>query len=137
MKRAWLKRAWFGFGVGCLVGAAVACNPFAPDQSVTLDVSKIDAPTAVATGTPITVVLTVTTGGCKSFDRIEVNRDVGGAHMTVWGRDGAKGRKDIMCPANIVFEPHSYQFDPTFANSFAILVDRGRLPPLQKRVQVQ
>jgi hypothetical protein len=120
-----------------IVAINVACNPFAPDQSVTLDVSKIDAPTTVANAIPITVVLTVTTGGCTSFDHIEVNRDLSGAHMTVWGRDAAKGRTGVACPANIVLEPHSYQFDPPFANSFTIQVDRGRLAPLQAIVQVR
>ena len=132
-----MKRVWFGIGVACIITFAISCNPFAPDQSVTLDVSKIDAPMTVATGTSITVVLTVTTGGCKSFDHIQVNRDASGAYVTVWGRDGAKGRTDVACPANIVLEPHSYQFDPPFTNSFTIQVDRGRLAPLQTTVQVQ
>jgi hypothetical protein len=114
-----------------------ASKSFAPDQSVTLDVSKIAAPTTVANGTPITVVLTVTTGACLSFDHIQVNRDASGAYVTVWGRDAAKGRTGVACPAILVLEPHSYQFDPPFANSFAIQVDRGRLPPLQATVQVQ
>lgn len=128
-----------GFAALAIVAGAVACdNPFSsPDQSVTLDVSKIDAPTTVATGTAITVVLTVTTGGCMSFDHIDVNRDASGAYMTVWGRDAAKGRKGVECPGNIVFEPHSYQFDPPFANSFTVEVDRGRLSPLQATVQLQ
>jgi hypothetical protein len=132
-----MKRALFGIGVACIITFAIACNPLAPDQSVTLDVSKIDAPTAVAAGAPIAVVLTVTIGGCMSFDHIEVNRDAGAGHMTVWGRDAAKGRKDIACPAYIGSEPHSYQFDPPFANSFTIQVDRGRMAPLQTTVQVQ
>jgi hypothetical protein len=119
-----------------LAGCA-AVDPSAPDQSVTLDVSKIAAPTTVANGTPITVVLTVTTGACLSFDHIQVNRDVSGAYVTVWGRDAAKGKTGVGCPANLVLEPHSYQFDPPFANSFAIQVDRGRLPPLQATIQVQ
>jgi len=132
-----MKTVSLGLAVVVFLAGCGGFNPFAADQSVTLDVSKIDAPTTVATGTPITVVLTVTTGGCMSFDHIEVNRDVGSGHMTVWGRDAAKGRTGVMCPANLVLEPHSYQFDPPFASSFTIQVDRGRMPPLQTTVQVQ
>jgi hypothetical protein len=132
-----MKTVSLGLAVVVFLAGCDALNPFAPDQSVTLDVSKIDAPMTVATGTSITVVLTVTTGGCKSFDHIQVNRDASGAYVTVWGRDGAKGRTDVACPANIVLEPHSYQFDPPFTNSFTIQVDRGRLAPLQTTVQVQ
>lgn len=122
--------------VVCLAGCN-AVDSSAPDQAVTLDVSKIDAPTTVASATAITVVLTVTTGGCLSFDHIAVNRDASGAYMTVWGRDAAKGRTGVGCPTNIVFEPHSYRFDPPFANSFVVQVDRGRLAPLQATIQVQ
>lgn len=127
------------FVAAAIVGVSAGCdNPFSsPDQSVTLDVSKMDAPTTVAAGTAITVVLTVTTGACLSFDHIDVNRDASGAYVTVWGRDAAKGRKGVACPANLVLEPHSYQFDPPFANSFTVEVDRGRLAPLQATVQVQ
>ena len=132
MRTVLLSLAALVFLVGC-----DSSNPFATDQSVTLDVSRLDAPATVANGTPIAVVLTVTTGGCVSFDHIEVNRDLGGAQVTVWGHDAAKGRKGIACTANIVFEPHSYQFDPPFANSFTIQVDRGRMAPLQTTVQIQ
>jgi len=121
-----------------IVGVSSGCdNPVSTDQSVELGATKIEAPTTVAPGTAITVVLTVTTGGCVSFDHIDVNRDANGAFMIVWGHDAAKGRKDIGCPADIREDPHSYQFSPPFANSFTIQVGRGRLSPLQAIVQVQ
>jgi hypothetical protein len=132
-----MKTVSLGLAALVFLAGCDGFNPFGPDQSVTLDVSKIDAPTTVASGTPITVVLTVTTGGCLSFDRIEVSRDVSGAHITVWGRDAAKGKTGVLCPANLVNEPHSYQFDPPFADPFTIQVDRGRLAPLQTSVDVQ
>lgn len=130
-------RAWFGIGVACLVGAAVACNPFAPDQSVVLGVTKIDAPATVASGTAITIVLTVTTGGCLSFDHIDVSRNASSANMTVWGRDATIGRKGVVCTLVGVSDAHSYQFDPPFSSSFTIQVNQGRLAPLQAVVQVQ
>lgn len=122
-----------------IVGISAGCdNPFSsPDQSVELGVRTIDAPTTVATGTAITIVLTVETGGCLSFDHFDVNRDASGAFMTVWGRDAAKGRKGIVCTSDVRYEPHSYEFSPPFANSFTIQVARGRLSPLQAIVQVQ
>jgi hypothetical protein len=122
-----------------IVGISAGCdNPLSSsDQSVELGVTKIDAPATVAPGTAIAVVLTVTVGGCTSFDHIDVNRDVSSANMTVWGRDAAKGRKGVACPTDIREDPHSYQFNPPFANSFTILVNRGRLSPLQATVAVQ
>jgi len=123
------------FAVAAAIGGCR--NPFAPDQSVVLDVTHLDAPTTISTGSPLTVVLTVVTGGCKSFDHIEAQRQAASASLTAWGRDGAKGRKDIMCPDNIVYEPHSYRFEPPFQSPFTVTVNRGRLSPLIATVQVQ
>ncbi len=124
--------------VFALAAAIGGCrNPFAPDQSVVLGVTQLDAPATISTGSPLTVVLTVVTGGCKSFDHIEVQRQAASASLTAWGRDGSKGRKDIMCPDNIVYEPHPYRFEPPFQSPFTVTVDRGRLSPLIATVQVQ
>ena len=124
--------------VVAFVAVPIACsNPFGPDQSVELSVTKLDAPATISSGNPLTVVLSVTTGGCVSFDRITVERNASGASMTTWGRDAAKGDKNVMCPQNIVSEPHSYQFDPPFQNPFTVQVSRGRLSPLIATVQVQ
>jgi len=122
--------------VGSLFVALAGCNPFAPDQSVTLGVSQLDAPAAIASGDELPVTLTVTVGGCLSFDRVEVTRDLSGASFTVWGRDAAKGRKDVSCPTDIRSEPHSYTLLPPYANPFSIQVQRGRLGPLTTTVQV-
>jgi len=124
--------------LGSLVFGPMACSSLlSPDQSVILGVSKLEAPASIAAGSPLTVVLTVTTGGCTSFDRIEVTRDASGASFTAWGTNAAKGRKNIACPAFIVDTPHPYQLDPPFNNPFAVQVQRGRLGPLTATVQVQ
>jgi hypothetical protein len=132
-----MKRAWFGIGVGCLVGAAVACNPFAPDQSVVLAVEKIDAPATSPVGSPLTVVLTVTIGMCERFDRLEARSGASGASLTAWGINATIGNKDVACIDLIKSEAHSYQFTPSTRGPFQISVDQGRLPPLTATVQVQ
>ena len=132
-----MKRFLFAIGAVGVVCLPIACNPFAPDQSVVLGVSKLDAPATISPGSALTVVLTVTTGGCKTFDHIEVERAASLASFTVWGRDGAKGAKNVTCPAYIVDTPHSYQLDPPFQSPSTVQVDRGRLSPLTATVQVQ
>jgi len=132
-----MKRAWFGIGVACLVGAAVACNPFAPDQSVVLGVQKIDAPATSTFGTPLTVVLTVLVNGCQSFDHLEAMSDASGASLTAWGVDHTIGNKGVVCPEIIKSEAHSYQFNPSVRGAFQITVGQGRLAPLIVTVQVQ
>ncbi len=131
-----MKRTLFGVVILALVGLA-ACNPFAPDQSVVLGVSQLDAPASVAANAPLSVVLTVVTGGCLSFDRIEARRDASTATLTVWGTDGSKGRKDVACRADVRYEPHTYQLNPTFTNPFTITVNPESINPLVAIVQVQ
>ena len=132
-----MKTFLFGITVAGFVVVSLACNPLATDQSVELSVTKLDAPATISSGNPLTVVLTVTTGGCVSFDRVTVERNASNASMTALGRDGAKGDKSVVCPQNVISELHSYQFDPPFQNPFTIQVPRGRLSPLIAIVQVQ
>ena len=94
-----MKRALVGFGVACFVGAAVGCNPFAPDQSVVLAVEKIDAPATSPVASPLTVVLTVTIGMCESFDRLEARSDASGAFRlsSPLGDAAAAGLREKIC----------------------------------------
>jgi hypothetical protein len=124
------------FGV-VAVALVAGCGLTDPDQSVILGVSKLDAPTTVASGSTITAVLTVTLGGCLSFDHIQVTRDASGANVTVWGNDASKGNKGVTCTSDVKVQSRSVQFDPPFANSFTIEVNQGRLGPLMAVVQVQ
>jgi hypothetical protein len=119
------------------VAGCSASDLFTPDQSVILSVSKIDAPPSIASGSPMPIALTVVSGGCRSFDHIEVTRDLRGANMTVWGHDSSIGRKNVACTADLRIESHSVQLEPPFANSFRIEVNQGRLAPLTAVVQVQ
>jgi hypothetical protein len=132
-----MKRALSVLLFAGLVFSAARCNPFAPDQSVELGVSQIDVPSSVTAGTSFNVVLTVQLGGCLSFDRIDVVRSDNAANLTAWGKDASKGRTDIMCPQNIVYEPHTYEVKPPFSGPFIVQVNRGRLSPLTATVQVQ
>jgi hypothetical protein len=132
-----MKRAWFGIGVACLVGAAVACNPFAPDQSVVLAVEKMDAPATSPVGSPLTVVLTVLVNGCQSFDHLEATSLASGASLTAWGLDHTIGNKGVVCPDVIKSEAHSYQFNPSTRGAFQITVEQGRMPSLTATVQIQ
>jgi hypothetical protein len=101
-----------------------------------LGVSKLEAPATIAVGSTLTIVMTVETGGCVSFDHIDVSRDASGAILTAWGVD-ISNRRGTTCPAILVETPHSYDFKPPFQSQFTIQVQRGRLSPLTATVQVQ
>jgi hypothetical protein len=131
-----MKRILVGIIAVALV-PATGCNPFAPDQSILLGVSKLEAPATISAGSPLTVVLTVSTGGCKIFDHIAVERDAYGAALTAWGTDAAKGKKNVLCPAIIMDTPHSIQLDPPFQSPFMVLVPREGWDTLTATVQIQ
>lgn len=133
-----MKRTLFGMLAVAVASGSVACNPFAPDQSVILHVERLDAPATISAGSPLPVVLTVTVGGCTSFDHIGAVRGASGATMIAWGRNSAKGRKNVACPQDSRSEPHSYQFEPPIQSPFTIQVEQGTLaPPLTATVLVQ
>jgi hypothetical protein len=122
--------------VVALAGLA-ACNPFAPDQSVVLQVENLDAPATIAPGAQLTVVLTVTTGGCTIFDHIAVLRGPSGAQLAAIGLNTAKGKTNYSCPADIRSDPHSYTLDPPFQSPFTVQVNRPTSPPLVATVVVE
>jgi hypothetical protein len=131
-----MKHTLFGIAV-VTVGTMGACSAVAPDQSVVLIVTKLEAPATIAAGSPLTVVLTVITGGCKTFDRIDVEREAYAVALTPWGTDAAAGNKNISCPADIVETPHSIRLDPPFQSPFMVFVPRVDMDPLTATVQIQ
>lgn len=134
-----MKLFFVGMAVVGFAAAPLGCdNPFDANQSVRLDVTQLDAPASIPVGSSLTVSVTMNTGGCVGFDHFEVERQGSlGGTLTVWGRDAAKGRKDIACTSDFRVETHSYTFDPPFQSPFTVQVDRGRLSPLIAVVQVQ
>lgn len=127
----------FGVGFVFVIAVGGCAGIFGPDQSVILQVSEIDAPASISAGSPLSVVLKVTTGGCRRFDRIEMTRVTTGANVTVWGDDSSIGRKDIMCPADMRTESHTMVFTPPFQSTFTISVYHGRMPGIARTVEIR
>ncbi len=132
-----MKRASFGLLALGLVVSPLACNLLDPNQSTILPVTKLDAPATVSAAAPFSVTLTIRTGGCTSFDRLDVQRMDGGARIVPWGNDATIGHKNVSCAAYILETPHTIQLDPPFPNPLYISVEQGRMPPVTATVQVQ
>ena len=132
-----MKRGLLALGVTLAFSSSGCGRIFGPDQSVILRVSEIDAPATISPSSSLSVTLQVTTGGCRRFDRIEIDRVATGANVTVWGHDGSIGRKEIMCPADLRVEPHTIVFNPPFGSTFTISVYHGRLPGISETVEVR
>ncbi|HMI46469.1 MAG TPA: hypothetical protein VK491_09925 [Gemmatimonadaceae bacterium] len=132
-----MKYVLSGIFLVALAAVPLACNPFAPDQSVVLEVESLDAPATISPGAQITVVLTVTTGGCTVFDHIAVLRGPSGAQLAAIGLNTAKGKTNYSCPADIRSDPHSYTLEPPFQSPFTVQVNRPTSPPLVATVLVE
>ena len=132
-----MKPSSFGLFVLAIAASTLACNLVDPDQSTILPVTKLDAPATVSATAPFSVTLTIRTGGCTSFDRIDVQRMDRGVRIVPWGSDATIGHKNVSCPTYIVENPHTVQLDPPFPNPFYISVEQGRMPPVTATVQVQ
>jgi hypothetical protein len=132
-----MKYVLSGMAVVALLAVPLACNPFAPDQSVVLEVESLDAPATISPGAQLTVVLTVTTGGCTVFDHIAVLRGPSGAQLAAMGLNTAKGKTNYSCPAYIRSDPHSYTLDPPLQSPFTVQVNRPTSPPIVATVLVE
>jgi prophage tail gpP-like protein len=125
-----------GFAVA-LVSSGAGCWILAPHESVILPVTEIAAPASIPAGTQLSVVLTVQTGGCTRFDRIETERTATRATITAWGREPASGR-NVQCTADIRYDRHTVNFNPPFGSTFDIVINReGEGPALARRVRIE
>ncbi len=118
------------------VFALLSCRSSVAPRSpaVVLDVQKVDAPATITSSSPLDVVLSVVTGGCVTFDKVQSQRGVASLSLTAIGTDL---RRDGCLDIAIV-EPHTIRFEPPFAKgSLTIVVTRERLSPLIATVQVQ
>jgi hypothetical protein len=115
----------------------MACNPFAPDQSVMLEVDGLDVPSSINPGSSLTVGMSVQTGGCTIFDHIAVLRRESSAHFVAIGRNTAKGRPNVTCPAFVRSDVHTYTLSPPFQSPFTVKVESPTLPTLTTTVTVQ
>lgn len=122
----------------CLLLGLYGCNPFEPNDNVLLPVTKVEAPATAAANAAFTVTVTVVTGGCTTFNRIDVQRFDQGARLIPLGTNTSIRNKDVNCPANVQEEPHDVQLDPPFSNPFQIYVEQGfAAAPVTTTVQIQ
>jgi hypothetical protein len=121
----------------CLLVGVVACNPLDLNDNVLLQVSKLDVPATASSTVPFTVTLTLVTGGCKSFNRIDVQHFQAGVRLIPLGTDASIRNNDVTCPADFKEEPHDVQLDPPFTNPYTVYVEQGDQPAVTASVQIQ
>lgn len=132
-----MKTALSGIVGTCLLVGITSCNPFDLNDNVLLAVTKLDVPAAAASSAPFTVTLTLVTGGCTSFNRIDVQHFDNGVRLIPLGTNASIRNKDVTCPDIIKEEPHDVQLDPPFTNPYTIYVEQGDQPDVTANVQIQ
>ena len=101
------------------LGATLACsNPFGGDDEVRLFVHELQAPAFVSAAGPLDATAVVSTGGCISFRRLELERAGSNVQITAVGHDG--GGPGINCPANIRLEPKAFRINGPFSDSLVL-----------------
>ena len=91
---------------------------FGPDRSIVLPITEIEAPSEVAPGQAVLVRFTVTSGGCRRFERVDAVRTAGRVTLTARGRDSSGPR--ISCPADIRTDVREYRAEPPVSDPFTI-----------------
>ena len=128
MSRALVSAAFLLVGAGC-------SNPFEADHVVTLAVSDVEAPAQLAPGSELVVTLTVVTGGCRAFERLDAERSASRITLVARGRDSSgPGRT---CPTDIRYETRAYRAPPPFVDPLTIVVRQPDGTELTHEVRVR
>ena len=129
-----MKTAWFGFVAACGVSALAGCHePAAPASTLTLLVTKLEAPTLIAPGSSLAVVLTVDTVCGFAFDHVSETRSQSQVILIAVGRNPIP---PMGCPQTLEAIP--YEIRAPLPSRFTVVVKQpGTLAPLIADVQVQ
>jgi hypothetical protein len=85
-----MRTVSFGLTVGLLatsvgLGCSNSTDVSNESESVIIEAVKLDAPSTIAPSTTLTVLVTLSPGGCTSFDRIAVQRVASEIRLTAFG----------------------------------------------------
>lgn len=112
-----------------------ACeNPFDSGDEVRLEIVRVIVPqTASATG-PITINLTVISGGCRSFDRLLADRTATNVTLEARGIDNSGLNR--ACTADVRFDELTHVEQGPFTDPFIVrVVQPGGVSSLPVRIQ--
>ena len=95
-------------------------NPFDPEREITLEVSELAAPASVSPSGPLSLTLTVVSGGCRRFDGIRASRAAN--QLTLEARGIDSSGPTTACTADIRFEPKTYEAQGPFTDPIVVTV---------------
>ena len=119
---------------GCVLLLGVGCiNVFDLESEVQLPIAELIVPESVTAQGPLNVSLTVVTGGCREFDRIESRRTGGAFILEAWGTDSG----GEACTDDIRYEPHQYSINGPFSNPLIVSAVQPDGSSFTKTVRVE
>ena len=128
MKRAYKVVASFAIVLfsGCI-------DVFNLESEVQLPIAELVVPESVTAQGPLNVTLTVVTGGCREFDRIESRRTGGALIIEAWGTDSG----GEACTDDIRYEPHQHSINGPFSNPLIVSAVQPDGSSFTKTVRVE
>ncbi|HVF40732.1 MAG TPA: hypothetical protein VM939_12610 [Gemmatimonadaceae bacterium] len=119
-----------------LISSLAGCvNPFDPGREITLEVSDVAAPASVSPSGPLSITLTVVSGGCRRFDGIKATR--ASNKLTLEARGIDSSGPTTSCTTDIRFEPKTYEAQGPFTDPFVITVVQPNGNLVTRTIRVQ
>lgn len=123
-------------GLALVLALTAGCESvFDPGKTITLPITALDAPGAVAAGEGVVVRVTVESGGCRTFQRLEAQRAPGRVTLTARGRDSSG--PSVNCPADIRTDIRDYGIDPPLADPFTVAAHQPDGSEMTRVIRVQ
>ena len=94
-------------------------DSLAPSRVVILPITRLDAPASVDPAGTLVGQVTVESGGCRRFDRLQTTRASGRVTIRAIGRD-ASG-PDVLCTGDIQYTVVEYRADGPFTDPFLVV----------------
>ena len=124
-----------GFVVAAAFALTSACvDPFGLSPDVKLPISELIVPGTTSPQGPLSVTVTVVTGGCREFERIVSKRKASVIIVEAWGTDGSRA---AACPDDIKYEPQPYNIAGPFTDPLVISAVQPDGTAITKSVKVQ
>jgi hypothetical protein len=124
-----VRKTWLGIVAASGLVASAGCHEStAPSPTLALEVTKLEAPSVIAPGASLTVVLTVGTGCGLAFNRVLETRSPTEVILTAVGRTSIP---PIGCIDVLKLEKLSYEIKAPLPSRFTVVVrEPGTLAPL-------
>ena len=122
--------------VGALAAGCSTGGVFERAREVVLPISALEAPATVAPDAAIVGTVTVVSGGCRSFDRVDLQRS--GSEVVVVARGRDVGGPGVACTADVRMEPRPFRVDPPHTGGsvrITALEAQGNVPAVTVQVR--